>query len=699
MLRLSKLLIELLLITAAIFMADLWQAQGNIIPRNIIHLPQVDYSVSDFWIVVKYSLIIHLFAFLITLICHGTLIFSNGQRLSKELLALVAAYSISALVIFITTTVNFDPDFFAGIGICSVSVFILSHYLAKQLITSNEPNQFWKYFFQQFLSISGIFVLILAMTPPVLAYFFTKDRDVANVITQIRIKANDLLTEKTNYQLINIKEGLTFKQPLLAKLAPHDKGTLYVLERRGKLVSINYPPTENNVSKTIIDFQRNVGEVESENGALGLAFHPEFGNKLSANSSYIYIYYTAAHNDKQINKISRFNLNQGSSDAIKSSETPLFVLNRETSGFHNGGSIEFGPDGFLYIALGEGIHLPDEKSIAKTLRQGILRIDVDQKGGGISQPVSAQPANGLVQNYYIPIDNPFINNSNIRNEFWAIGLRNPFRINFDPQTGELWAGDVGSTKWEEVNRIKKGHDYQFPYIEGKEETGKAEPLLPSDKQAPPVYTYLHTAYDRAVIGGNVYRGEKFPKLKDLYIFADNYSSKLFTLPSEAINVDTVEEITKADQFAQRGVSSVNILDNGDILVTTLGRSAAPTGEVLRLIHASDTNGTTVKKTKPTESRTISKIEALETFVTNCARCHGAKGKADGPDSDLLGVSIADFSQLSFQQRRTDIELEKIIRDGGTAAKLSPMMPPWGAVLEDEEVKAIVQVIRDFGQSN
>ena len=316
--RLTILLIELLLVMAAIFMADFWQSQGNIIPRNLIHLPQVDYSISDFWIVIKYAIIIHFFAFIVTQLRHGSLVFSNGQRLSKEILALVAAYSISALVIFITTTVNFDPDFFAGIGICSVSLFILAHYVTKPIVNNSEPNQFWKHFFQQFLSIGGIFVLILAMTPPVLAYFFTKDRDVANVITQIRIKANDLLTEKTNYQLINIKEGLTFKQPLLAKLAPHDKDTLYVLERHGKLVSINYPPTDNSVSKTIIDFQNNVGEVESENGALGLAFHPEFGNKSSANSSYIYIYYTAAYDDKQINKISRFDLNQGSPDAIKS---------------------------------------------------------------------------------------------------------------------------------------------------------------------------------------------------------------------------------------------------------------------------------------------------------------------------------------------------------------------------------------------
>ena len=693
--RFARFFIELALVICAIFIADFWQSQGNIIPRNFIHLPQVDYSISDFWIVIKYFTVIHVIAFLITRLRLGDLVFSNGQRIAKELLTLVAAYSISALVVFITTTVNFDPDFVAGIGICSVTLFILAHYIAKFSSNQSRPNDLWKPLFKQFLSFSGVFVLILAMTPPVLAYFFTKDRDVANVITQIRIKANNLFTEKANYQLVNIKQGLTFDQPILAKLAPDNKQTLYVLERAGRLVSLDYPPTSSSVIKTIIDFQNNVGEVESENGALGLAFHPEFGKQSSANSGYIYIYYTAAHNDKQINKISRFNLNLQPPSTIKESETPLFILNRETSGYHNGGGLEFGPDGFLYIALGEGIHLPDEKSIAKTLRQGILRIDVDKIGGETSQPPQVQPANGQVKNYYIPTDNPFISNPNIRNEYWAIGLRNPFRIGFDKQTGDLWAGDVGSTKWEEVNRIKKGGDYQYPYIEGREKTGVGKANLPISEQVEPVYTYLHTAYDRAVIGGNVYYGRQFPELVGSYIFADNYSSKLYTLPNDSIKVDQVSQIAKADQFAQRGVSSVNILANGDVLVTTLGRSAAPTGEVLRLIKSDILNIPVTQEVERSEPLVIGKTEALKSFVTNCARCHGAKGKADGPDSEMLGVKIADFSQSSFQQRRSDEELAKIIRDGGSASNLSPMMPPWGVVLEKEEIDALIQTIRDF----
>ncbi|MBL4589791.1 MAG: cytochrome c, partial [Alphaproteobacteria bacterium] len=231
--------------------------------------------------------------------------------------------------------------------------------------------------------------------------------------------------------------------------------------------------------------------------------------------------------------------------------------------------------------------------------------------------------------------------------------------------------------------------------EGREKTGVGKATLPISEQVEPVYTYLHTAYDRAVIGGNVYYGRQFPELVGSYIFADNYSSKLYTLPNDSIKVDQVSQIAKADQFAQRGVSSVNILANGDVLVTTLGRSAAPTGEVLRLIKSDILNIPVTQEVERSEPLVIGKTEALKSFVTNCARCHGAKGKADGPDSEMLGVKIADFSQSSFQQRRSDEELAKIIRDGGSASNLSPMMPPWGVVLEKEEIDALIQTIRDF----
>lgn len=690
---------ELTLIMSAIFIADFWQSKSNIIPRNLIHLPQVDYSSNDFWMVLKYFLVIHLLIFASIQFRNGAVKFSIGQRLSKEIFTLIAAYSISALTIFITTTVNYDPDFIAGIGICSVLLFVITHYLAKSLTPQQAGNSsLVNSLIRQFFSISGVFVLILALTPPVLAYFFTKSRDVANVITQIRINANDLLSEKANYRLVNIKEGMKFQQPLLAKTAPRNDQILYILERPGRLMSLEYPPSATTATKLVIDFQNKVGEAEIENGALGFAFHPEFGDRSSKNSGFIYIYYTDVHNDEQINKVSRFNLNLSSPTSVNQSETTLLALKRENSGFHNGGSIEFGADGFLYIALGEGVHLK-ESSIAKTLRQGILRVDVDQLGGSISQPVLVQPVNGVAKNYYIPKNNPFVNSSDIRDEYWAIGLRNPYRFNFDPKTGFLWVGDVGSTKWEEINIIKKGGDYQFPAIEGREETGIGKPFLPVNAQHGPIYTYLHTAYDRAVIGGNVYQGTTFPELQGSYIFADNYSSKLFKMPSDKKIVDHVTQIAKANQFAQRGVSSVNILNNGDILVTTLGRSVAPTGEVLQLIDADKTEMTINKTPEKTEVLKVTKAEALRIFVTNCARCHGTNGKADGPDSAILGTKVADFTHKTFQSTRSNEHLLNTIRKGGVANGLSPMMPPWEGILDKEEIEALVTTIREFKTDN
>jgi hypothetical protein len=154
-------------------------------------------------------------------------------------------------------------------------------------------------------------------------------------------------------------------------------------------------------------------------------------------------------------------------------------------------------------------------------------------------------------------------------EYWAIGLRNPFRIKFDPSTGKLWARDVGSTKWEEVNLIEPGVDYQYPYIEGREATRYARPSTLKLKERGPLFTYIHTAYDRAVTGGIVYQGNEFPDLRGKYLFADNYSSKLFSMRGNGQVAESVEHIATADQYAQRGTSSVSQLAGGEVLLTTL----------------------------------------------------------------------------------------------------------------------------------
>jgi hypothetical protein len=324
---------------------------------------------------------------------------------------------------------------------------------------------------------------------------------------------------------------------------------------------------------------------------------------------------------------------------------------------------------------------------------GIVRIDVDQRGGTVSQPIRRRPIDGTSSDYFIPSDNPFVGEPNALEEFWAIGLRNPFRISFDPQTGNLWTGDVGSTVWEEVNLVRKGRNYQFPYIEGREATGIAKPPKVFGEEAGPVYTYRHTAYDRAVIGGVVYRGTRLAELQGLYIFGDNYSGKIYVLPGDAESVDEVQDIAKAPQVAQRGITSFTQSPNGEILITALGKAAEPTGVVYRLAKSSEERGGD-SQTESLESRSqpISADEAAELYRVSCSRCHGNEGKGDGPDGPHMGVPMPDFTDPASLKLRDGEALRKVIQEGGGAVGLSPMMPPWKGILNEQELDGMVRYI-------
>ena len=689
---------ELILVALSLFLADASQGWINIIPEFIIHLPDVTYTVDDFWIVFRYFLVVHFVVFLAVQWALGPWKIDDAKRTAEEIFALAAAFAISTLAIFVTTSVAFDPHFIANVGFSNGLLFIIIHFLisiskGKQLgsVLLNLLTMLGR----RLRSTTGILVILLALSPVVLAKLFVSDRDVANFITQIRIYWSD--NSSSAYTLSNALENQLFHQPMLVRTAPNDQTRLYILERSGRLLSVPY--LKSGEVKVELDIRDKVGKVEVENGALGFDFHPDFGKLGSENTGSIYIYYTDVRKGKQVNRVSRFDLNVGSKDKGSTTEIPLIVLERNDSGFHNGGSLEFGPDGFLYIAIGEGVYIEGYKSQGTTLRKGILRIDVDRRGGDVSHPIVHQPATGHTMNYFIPNDNPFIGIPNILEEYWAIGLRNPFRISFDSETNSLWAGEVGTTKWEEVNLIHKGGHYQYPFVEGNEPTGVGIPSQIIGTEYGPRYTYVHTAFDRAVIGGFVYRGGQFRELQGLYIFADNYSSKVFSMPGDGRKVDKVSLLTRADQFAQRGISSISQLTNGDVLVTTLGRATEPTGEVLRLEKITDHSASLPQdRSDELRERPISPEEARAIFVTNCARCHGSTGKGDGPDSLEMEVGILNFASPDFQNSRTDEQLRLVIMEGGEKVGLSKMMPPWKGILEPNEVEALIKLLRGFKAS-
>lgn len=694
--RIQILVAELLLVAAAVFTADTLQNVIDFIPRWLIHLPAAAYSAVDFRTVLMFFLAVHAVVLVANSLICGPWSPRDAKRTIDEGFALAVGFAVSALLIFVTTTVSFDPQFVVGIVVCSEVMLLVVYVIARVLggiSLGKIIGDYLKAFLRRSCSVAGVLIFVIALSPGILAKLFVSDRDVANVITQIRI--NVASVKSHDWGFVNALDGQTFAQPLLVRFAPNDAKTVYVLERIGRIVRM--PWGAGGTPEVVIDLRHRVGYVEVENGAIGFTFHPNFGQSGKIGHDHLYLYYTSVHDEKQINYLSRFSLAGDTAEARAASEYALITWDRPDDGFHNGGSIEFGEDGFLYLAVGEMSMRDSQQSISQDLTSGVLRIDVDKRGEPISRPIARQPANGTTRDYFIPTDNPFADVPEALGEYWALGLRNPFRMSFDTKTGDLWVGDVGSTVWEEVNLIRKGHNYEFPFREGRADTDSQRPDDLIGELTGPIYTYQHTAYDRAVIGGVVYRGDKYPELVGQYIFGDNYSGKIFAIPATPEDVQEAREIAQANQFAQRGIASFAISPNGRILVTTLGKASVPSGEVLMLVRESEADATIPKATSSaTEVVSVDEVKVL--FTTNCGRCHGGAGKADGPDAEHLKVHIADMTAADFLDKRDSAHLRKVIRDGGAASGLSPLMPPWGMLFSEAELTALVEYVQSLSQN-
>ena len=549
-------------------------------------------------------------------------------------------------------------------------------------------------------------VVLFALSPIVVAWRFTTDRDFANWVTNIRVAAN--VGGDHPYELVNALGTTLFETPIMMQFADSDPRTIYVLTRNGKLWRADYPSGKN--ARQLLDIAGKVGYVEMENGALGFDLHPEFGRTGSPNAGYVYIYFTEYRKDGQTNHLTRYDLSLADPGARVASALPLVAQDRSNTGYHNGGSVEFGPDGFLYLAVGEVEMKECRQRIDCALVGGILRLDVDQRGGTISRPIARQPQRGRTANYYIPLDNPYANDPAALGEFWAHGLRNPFRISFDPATRALWAGEVGSTEWEEVDRIVRGGNYQFPYIEGRSpQRRQTKPAQLIGTEVPPVLFYKHTAFLRSIIGGTVYRADRLPDLKGRYIFTDNYSGEIMTIPADAPQVDRPEIIARTDDVAQRGPTALVVAPDGQLLIAVMGDNDRPTGMIAKLVAAESEEALAAREAREDKEAArsaavassgaraaISVAQARSLFNVNCARCHGPGGQGDGPDSKELGAHVPNFTDPNFQKWRSDAEIIAVIKGGGQAVGQSPMMPPWEGVLTDAEMVAVKDYVRSFG---
>ena len=361
-----------------------------------------------------------------------------------------------------------------------------------------------------------------------------------------------------------LHDGTFGDRPVLFTYLPDGSGRVIVVEQDGLAHIFENDPDVTEVA-IYLDLSDRVSRDGNEEGFLGLAFHPEY-----ASNGRVYVYYSAAGPRRSV--ISRFTVSPDPNRADIESETVLLEIPEPHSN-HNGGAMAFGPDGYLYVGIGDGGSGGDPQGNGQdptTLLGTIIRIDVDNPGE--------------ILEYGIPPGNPFAGSpGGERPEIWAYGLRNPWRISFDRETGNLWVGDVGQNAWEEVDVIERGGNYGWNTLEG---THCFRPTSGCDAGGTvlPVAEYGHD-FGCSITGGHVYRGPDLPGmagLQGVYIYGDFCSGRIWGLRVGSIGSDGSDDLTADDQLIGRATGQISSFGedaSGNIYVVLFG------GQIHRLVLA------------------------------------------------------------------------------------------------------------------
>jgi len=385
---------------------------------------------------------------------------------------------------------------------------------------------------------------------------------------------------KAQYGLQNAFPSLpAFSLPLEMVHAGDGTNRLFVVQQRGRIYVFENTSSVN-TRKVFLDLSDKVSQSGSETGLLGLAFHPDFKN----NGSF-YVNYTSSPAGQLQSFISRFQVSAANADsAIKSSEQVLLTLNQPFTN-HNGGNLLFGLDGYLYAAFGDGGSSGDPQNNAQsrtTLLGKILRLDVNSASGG--------------RNYAIPPTNPYAGNTQgFREEIYAYGLRNPWKMSVDPVTSKLWTGDVGQNIWEEINIVVRGGNYGWRTMEanncynpssGCDTTGLIRPI----------WAYSHSNGDASITGGYVYRGTSLPALIGKYVYGDYISGRIWALTYDGINpttnqllLDSPYLVSSFGQDAERNLYVVSYQDGRNYRLTGPATSVSSPQFVIPTSVALDQN--------------------------------------------------------------------------------------------------------------
>ena len=322
------------------------------------------------------------------------------------------------------------------------------------------------------------------------------------------------IPDAQNAQLTWIAEG--FDRPLYVTHAGDGSGRLFVVEQTGRIRILQGGKTleepfldASDVADWLFTFDKNVNW--SENGLLGLVFHPNYEE-----NGYFFIYYTDREGDSAL---ARYRVDAADPNRADADSGQVILSVDQPHQNHNGGMLAFGPDGYLYLGLGDGGLEGDPCEHGQrrdSLLGSIVRVDV-----GVSE----------VADYSVPPDNPYVGNELAKPEIWAYGLRNPWRFSFDRVTGDLYIGDVGQSHWEEINyrpaNSTGGENYGWNAYEGYAWYAEKTELTLEDI-ALPAFVYSHNE-GKAITAGYVYRGDAIADLYGVFLFGDFASGRIWTI--------------------------------------------------------------------------------------------------------------------------------------------------------------------------
>lgn len=381
----------------------------------------------------------------------------------------------------------------------------------------------------------------------------------------------------------NAFPGVTFNTPVEMAMAPGQPDRVYVVEQgqssgRARIMTLE---TGDAAATVFLDIDGLVSTAGQEMGFLGLAFHPDYET-----NGRLFVHYTA--DGPRRNVIAEYTRDATNPLIADPNSARVILQVNQPFANHNGGKIAFGPDGYLYISIGDGGSGGDPLETGQDpsdLLGNLLRLDVD--------PVSPK------EPYFIPPDNPFVGSTTAREEVYAYGLRNPWKFSFDSATGDLWLADVGQNQWEEVDLIVSGGNYGWDDVEG--------PVCfegPCDLSAyeAPILTYPHsftTSGGLSITGGFVYHGTEVAGLDGRYLYADFALPRLWMLTYDPVSGSATSQLLTT---SIQSIASINEGPGGEAYVVSYSGTIYILGGVIVADEAGPEGGFGIEITGPNPVR-------------------------------------------------------------------------------------------------